>query len=240
MKAPRPVKVASNVSKHVIILLCALLFTGCMGEDFFTSDKYRPPGYRTTVKERFKQRPGHSPRWDERAYGHEQHSTVPRRSSTDAWQYTPHHNWSDAEQYSTLPRRNHTDDWQYTPPHSGSDAGRHSTVPRYSRQYTPPHSGSDADTKYYRSTSTTQAIRKKPSEISPELLKEGCLICCDGKVYKSHEVVQCNHCARFICRTCYKDICKACETPIIFDYGVPMSAGTYRLKKSCPFCRGSF
>lgn len=65
VKTRSTIKVASSVSKQIISLLCALLFTGCMDEDFFTPDKHRPPGYRVKVEEKFRQKSVYSPRQHE-------------------------------------------------------------------------------------------------------------------------------------------------------------------------------
>jgi hypothetical protein len=106
MKTLRTIKVASNVSKHIIILLCALLFTGFMGEDFSTSDGDRNPDHHMKVEEKFNQRPVHRPCQDGHVYRRKQHPVFPFpsqisghgiRSNTDDGQYILHHSWSDVD-----------------------------------------------------------------------------------------------------------------------------------------------
>jgi hypothetical protein len=114
VKTRSTIKVASSVSKQIISLLCALLFTGCMGEDFFTPDKHRPPGYRVKVEEKFRQKSVYSPRQ------HEQYlvSRIPDyliRGNADDGQRSQ----SSADRVYDYLIRGNTDDGQHS--QSGAD-----------------------------------------------------------------------------------------------------------------------
>jgi hypothetical protein len=215
MKTRRTAKFVSNVPKHVIILLCTLLFTGCTGNDFSTSDsdKDKPSDHGrgtkvsnaevrhgTKIREEFRQELAHRPRRGERVYRHEQHSVLHN-------QIPGYRTESDANDWQGI---YHNYDW------------------------------SDVDMEPLRSTPTAQTIRGKPYNMSQEVFREGCKVCYEDDAYETRGAVQCTHCKRFVCQACYEKISAASETPTTSDYRAPMSTGNYRLGKTCPFCRKSF
>jgi hypothetical protein len=233
MKTRRTIKVASSVSKQIISLLYALLFTGCMDDDFVTSDKDIPPYYHVKVEEKFRQEPVHSPRQ------HEQYSVFPdqtpdyrTRSCTNDWQ----HSQSGVDRMPDYRTHSRTNGWQ----HSKSGVDRMPDYRTHSRTNDWQRSQSGVGTKSRQSASPTQTIIKKPSEMPADILEQGCSICYDEDAYKTQGAVQCSHCTGFVCQPCYRSLGVASEMPIVFDYHAPMSTGDYRLRRGCPFCRGSF
>jgi hypothetical protein len=216
MQTRRTTKVVNNVLKHIIILLCTLLFTGCTGNNFSTSDsdKNKPSDHGrgtkvrhnakvrhgTKVGEEFYQELVHRPRRGGRVYRHEQHSVLHNQipgyrtdSGANDWQGI-YHNY----------------DW------------------------------SDVDMEPLQSTPTAQTIRERPRDMSQEVFEEGCKVCYEDDAYETSGAVQCIHCKRFVCQACYEKISAASETSTTFNYRAPMSTGNYRLRKKCPFCRERF
>ncbi len=196
-----------------LVPLCVLLFAGCMDDDFFI------------------------PEGDDYVYDdpYSYDDFLKQEKFPPKSVYHPPYNRRTGPYDPNPPSRswNPNDEPYNQPTHSN---GRQGDNHRYR--------WSDHKAESIRTTTHNVASRNESNNhMSPEVLQEGCKICCDTDAYQDNKpAVQCLKCKQFICEPCHTQIKEAANNPHLHTYHAGGGGLEFRCRTRfvCPYCKSPY